>query len=35
LLVPLAADICTRIDTVGKRIEVRLPEGLRDLDRSE
>jgi 16S rRNA processing protein RimM len=35
LLVPLASDICTRIDTVEKRIEVRLPEGLRDLDRSE
>jgi 16S rRNA processing protein RimM len=35
LLVPLAADICTRIDTVGKRIEVRLPEGLRDLAGSE
>jgi 16S rRNA processing protein RimM len=31
LLVPLAQDICTRIDTVGRRIEVRLPEGLRDL----
>jgi 16S rRNA processing protein RimM len=34
LLVPLAADICTNIDAVGKRIEVRLPEGLRDLDAS-
>jgi 16S rRNA processing protein RimM len=34
LLVPLAADICTRVDTVGKRIEVRLPGGLRDLDAS-
>jgi 16S rRNA processing protein RimM len=32
LLVPLAADICTRIDTAERRIEVRLPEGLRDLD---
>ena len=35
LLIPLAADICSRIDTAGKRIEVRLPEGLRDLDVSE
>jgi 16S rRNA processing protein RimM len=32
LLIPLAEEICTRIDTVAKRIEVRLPEGLRDLD---
>lgn len=31
LLVPLAEDICTRIDTSGRRIEVRLPEGLREL----
>jgi 16S rRNA processing protein RimM len=32
LLIPLAAEICTRIDTEAKRIEVRLPEGLRDLN---
>lgn len=31
LLVPLAEEICTRIDTAARRIEVRLPEGLRDL----
>lgn len=34
LLIPLAVDICTRIDTAGRRIEVLLPEGLRDLNRS-
>jgi 16S rRNA processing protein RimM len=33
LLIPLAAEICTRIDTQARRIEVRLPEGLRDLNR--
>jgi 16S rRNA processing protein RimM len=33
LLIPLAEDICTRIDTVARRIEVLLPEGLRDLNR--
>jgi 16S rRNA processing protein RimM len=33
VLIPLAVDICTRIDTVGRRIEVILPEGLRDLNR--
>lgn len=32
LLIPLAADICTRIDTVARRIEVSLPEGLRELN---
>ena len=31
LLVPLAEDICTAIDVGARRIEVRLPEGLRDL----
>jgi 16S rRNA processing protein RimM len=31
LLVPLAEDICTAIDVSARRIEVRLPEGLRDL----
>jgi len=29
LLIPLAEDICTRIDVAGRRIEVILPEGLR------
>lgn len=33
LLIPLAAQICTRIDTAARRIEVSLPEGLRDLNR--
>ena len=32
LLIPLAAEICTRIDTAARRIEVRLPEGLRELN---
>ena len=31
LLVPLAEDICTTIEITARRIEVRLPEGLRDL----
>jgi len=32
LLIPLAEDICTDIDVRGRRIEVVLPEGLRDLN---
>jgi 16S rRNA processing protein RimM len=32
LLIPLASEICTRIDTTGRRIEVRLPAGLRELN---
>lgn len=32
LLVPLAHDICTDIDISARRIEVVLPEGLRDLN---
>ena len=32
LLVPLAEDICKRLDVAARRIEVRLPEGLRDLN---
>ena len=32
-LLPLAEDICSRIDVVERRIEVRLPEGLRDINR--
>ena len=32
LLIPLAEDICTRIDVSARRIEVVLPEGLRELD---
>jgi 16S rRNA processing protein RimM len=32
LLVPLAADICRRIDVAARRIDVELPEGLRGLN---
>jgi 16S rRNA processing protein RimM len=32
LLVPLAQDICTTIEITARRIEVKLPEGLRDLN---
>ena len=32
LLVPLAQEICTKIDTKRRRIDVRLPEGLRELN---
>ena len=32
LLVPLADEICTHIDTAARRIDVVLPEGLRDLN---
>ena len=35
LLIPLAEDICKHIDTSARRIEVVLPEGLRDLDQPE
>lgn len=35
LLVPLAEDICTRIDVPARRIEVLLPEGLRDPEKAE
>jgi 16S rRNA processing protein RimM len=34
LLLPLAIDICMRIDVIGRRIEVRLPEGLNELNAS-
>lgn len=33
ILVPLAVEICRRIDTAARRIEVALPEGLRELNR--
>jgi len=33
VLIPMAAEICTRIDLAARRIEVRLPEGLRELNR--
>jgi 16S rRNA processing protein RimM len=32
LLIPLAEDICTKIDPRARRIDVVLPEGLRDLN---
>jgi 16S rRNA processing protein RimM len=32
LLVPLAIEICLRIDEAARRIDVRLPEGLLDLN---
>lgn len=32
MLIPLALDICSKIDTVGRRIDVVLPEGLRELN---
>ena len=32
MLIPLAEDICKRIDVAGRRIEVVLPEGLRELN---
>ena len=35
LLVPLAEDICTGVDVTGRRIEVRLPEGLDELSTPE
>ena len=35
LLVPLAEDICKRIDTAGRRIDVSLPEGLRNPESAE
>ena len=35
LLVPLAEDICTRIDVAARRIDVRLPEGLDELNARE
>jgi len=32
LLIPLAEEICTKIDPLARRIDVVLPEGLRDLN---
>ena len=32
LLIPLAEEICRRVDVVGRRIEVVLPEGLREMN---
>jgi len=35
LMIPLAEDICTHIQVAERRIEVRLPEGLGELNASE
>jgi 16S rRNA processing protein RimM len=35
MLVPLAEDICVRVDVAARRIEVVLPRGLRELSRPE
>jgi 16S rRNA processing protein RimM len=35
VLIPLAEDICTKVDTAARRIDVVLPEGLRDLNREQ
>jgi 16S rRNA processing protein RimM len=35
VLIPLAQDICERIDTAARRIDVVLPDGLRDLNASD
>ncbi len=35
LLIPLAEDICPRIDVAARRIEVFLPQGLRDPGKAE
>ena len=34
ILIPLAVDICTKIDPAARRIDVILPEGLRELNQS-
>ena len=34
LLIPLASEICTRIDTAARCIDVVLPEGLRDINQN-
>jgi 16S rRNA processing protein RimM len=33
LLIPMAEEICPRIDTAARRIEVILPDGLREMNR--
>jgi 16S rRNA processing protein RimM len=33
LLIPLAQEICVRVDVTARRIEVVLPEGLLELNR--
>ena len=34
LLIPFVRSICVVVDTAARRIDVELPEGLRDLNRS-
>jgi 16S rRNA processing protein RimM len=34
VLIPLAQEICVRVDVAARRIEVSLPEGLRELNRN-
>ena len=34
ILIPLAVDICAKIDTAARRIDVTLPDGLRDINLS-
>jgi len=34
ILIPLAQDICTRVDIAARVIEVALPDGLRDLNQA-
>jgi ribosomal 30S subunit maturation factor RimM len=31
-LIPLAEDICRKVDVAGRRIEVLLPEGFREIN---
>ncbi len=35
LLIPLAVDICQKIDVSGKRIDVALPEGLQEVNQPD
>ncbi len=35
VLIPLATEICRRIDVSARRIDVVMPEGLRDLNRHD
>jgi 16S rRNA processing protein RimM len=32
VLIPLAEDICTKVDTAARRVDVTLPDGLRELN---
>jgi len=35
VLIPLATEICKKIDVKARRIEVVMPEGLRDLNKKD